>query len=191
MHKIHLLETKTWRLSMTEIQKQDWSATQTQIGVRTNMTVTPHHFSDDKWCHILGITMAEDCGTFSGRSWIYGTSQHWQTGIMVLIHQQGDWFSTQRTITTMFGQSSSNFLNCKSYSWTLNQTYWHTTPLCSWTMWQWDSGTFSHPWGRQPYQFIHKTFTTNQSGKFEVQSWTCNGVVQLSGSVEMVWDNNQ
>ena len=39
-------------------------------------------FLNGKWMHFLSITMTKDSCTFSGRSWIYGTSQHWMTSCM-------------------------------------------------------------------------------------------------------------
>ena len=85
------------------------------------------HLSDGKWMHFLGTTMAKDCCTFSGRSWIYGIIQHWKTSCLAQIHQQRDRVSHPWTIPLCVVNQAVIFLvvNPAVERWTKHINIWH------------------------------------------------------------------
>ena len=119
----------------------------------------------------------------SGRSWIYGISQHWTTSCMAQIFQRRNRSPYQRTNTIMLRQPSCNIPNNKSSSRTLNETHRHSTSLHSGTVWRKGRRTISCCWRREPSRPVHQVLASHKSGEIQVQNQIVIDV-QFSGSVE-------
>ena len=143
----------------------DWILT--QIGVKMEMIITPHQDTSSWWLMVkyLGHLSNKNSCIVSGRSWIYGTSQHRMTSCLAWIFQRRNRVPYWRTNTTMLGQSSCDILNDKSSSRTSNETYRHTTSLYSGTVRRKGRWTFSCRWRRKPSRPVHQVLACRKSGE--------------------------